>query len=550
MPLAVRDFSALDAELAQANLLETITRVQEDDPSLDLRRGVLHDLVAYYHAVLGTGQQQNVADYLTGRSVRVLALDPTAADAELVDDLLSNYFVTRRIGSAASGSLAITVRGDTTVTVPAGAVFVARGRNFTTRRPFSAIREAALVQQAGDRLLVSAGNGLFRFLIDVTAVEVGADGRLRRGELAVWTQPSPGYVASAAVEDFQGGEDEESNASLAVRLQEGLAARSWGSRVQMAAYLHAQEDFPAVTRSSIVGFGDPEQRRADRSLFPVYYGGRTDWYIRSSREIDRVPLVKAAVLIAKDGDGAIRQISLGRDDAPGAYEIQGIHAADLDPSAAGLEVTEDIRGFDLSPAASLTPDIVHAEDAVYSRYQTIVVRFRDPNPTTQSIGNTALYSLEAVGLPDLAPLQDLLGRRDFVDPGGDVLVRGPVPAFTQISFRVHRRANDADPDLDGLRRAVADAVNAIGFGERLYGSRLYEIIQGLLPAGMRADRLDMLARIRDIQGVSHYIRDSEALEVPDLAAATGISPRTVQLFASPADVGIEIVADLALEGSL
>src|SRR4051812_47599303 len=98
MTIALRDLAALDATLVEQNLAQTVARLQEADPALDMRRGVLHDLLVYYHAVLAAQYDSNLADYQAARSLLQIEADPTLSDPTLVDDVLSNFGLYRKGG--------------------------------------------------------------------------------------------------------------------------------------------------------------------------------------------------------------------------------------------------------------------------------------------------------------------------------------------------------------------------------------------------------------------------------------------------------------------
>ena len=54
MTIEITDLSALDPTDVQQNLDEIISRLQELNPTLDLRRGVFKDLLAGLHATLSS----------------------------------------------------------------------------------------------------------------------------------------------------------------------------------------------------------------------------------------------------------------------------------------------------------------------------------------------------------------------------------------------------------------------------------------------------------------------------------------------------------------
>ena len=85
MAITLRNFTDLDSAQVTQNLDEIAQRVQEDNPKLDMRFGVLHNIIAYYNSLLTTQRQANIDDYLHGRSLLDINADPSLADTDLVD---------------------------------------------------------------------------------------------------------------------------------------------------------------------------------------------------------------------------------------------------------------------------------------------------------------------------------------------------------------------------------------------------------------------------------------------------------------------------------
>ena len=129
------DLTALDVQQSQEFMTQL---VQEQNPNVDVRRGVLHDLLFYYSGVLATANQTNIDRYRKSNNLKSIEADPTLADTDVVDNLLSNYRLTRRVGTTASGTITVIVSSLSTVTIPNGATFVASGKTFATTSAFLA----------------------------------------------------------------------------------------------------------------------------------------------------------------------------------------------------------------------------------------------------------------------------------------------------------------------------------------------------------------------------------------------------------------------------
>jgi len=543
MTIAMQALDALDADLVSEQLAECVQRVQEDNPTLDLRRGVFAELLVYYHAVLSAQRQANINDYLRGRSLKALEEDPDldSVDGTLVDDVLSMFRLTRGQGSLAEGEVTVIVSDDVTVTVAEGSVWQGGGKRFVTPTVFTAKLEAAQVTADSDRLLKPTADGDWAFTITVVAEEEGSDSEIKKDTQVVPLVSPPNYVTSYAASDFTGGRSAETNSELLARLQEGVAAKTMSNRVNMQAMLREVETFSRIVHMSIIGLGNPEMVRDRHWIFPVSGGGRCDWLVRGQEQVIRQGIVKSAVLVDKGLDGrGVWQFSLGRDDAPGFYEVASVRPDDDGTFEGTFEILSDTRGLDVT-GSGFVPDVADAVEAAYSRYQTATVQFRDSETdvTDADPGTRRDYRVEVRTVPLIAEIQDHVNGHDVRSYGADCLVKAPVPCFTQLSFTVSKRSGDDDPDLEAMKTALCAEVNRVGFVGALYASQLHDVVHQFLSGDQAASAIDMFGRIRYPDGTTRYLRSTEALRVPDDAAG-GVTARTVQFFLSPEDVGISV----------
>jgi hypothetical protein len=536
------DLTTLDPTLVQSGLAEASTLTQELHPDLDLKRGPVYDLVTYPSAVLASAWRAALTNYLAARSLLDVQANPAVADTAAVDALLSNFRITRATATAASGSVAVVVSQPTTVTMPSGTTFTAGSQTFTTFTTITAKSEPEQVVGPGDRLLSPLPNGSYRFTVAVVATVAGAAGNVRKDTAFTPLSPPAAYVSAAAASDFTGGADAETNSDLLSRLLQGVAAVAPSNRTNMAAMLRAQPQFAGYVALSIVGYGDPEMLRDKHTLLPLATGGRVDWYVRTAGPAYRTGLTVTATLVSIGLDGyGVWQFALGRDDAPGFYEVRNIQPVTANPATTtgGYPLVSDTRTIDLSPGVYI-PDVKGLVEGAYSRYQAAVLRFRDTSaPASLSIGATAQYNVEAVGMPLIAGLQDFLSGRDVRSYGCDVLIRAPVPCFTAVAVVVNRRATDPDPDVAGLQSALAGVVNTGGFTGRLFAGALATAAAPYLK-GAAISSVDMLGRFRYPDGTEKYLRANDALVVPDVPGSC-VSARTVQFFLDPQDVIVSVV---------
>ena len=541
MAITPKALNALDAALVTTALNEITQRVQEDNPTVDAGRGVIYELLIYYHSVLATRQEMLINDYRRARSLLALEQDPDLADTDLVNDVLSNFRLDRKAGSFARGTITVILSNNITVTFGRGSVFQANGLQYVTTEVYTAKAEAAQVNAATDRLITPTADGKYSFTMEVQASVEGDAYNLDKGTLVVPVSPPPAYVTSYAITDFTLGTAAETNTELLNRLQEGIAAKALSNRVNMAAFLRSIEAYSRIIGMSIVGYGDAEMLRDKHSIFPVAYGGRVDWYIRSENLPTTKQLTLTATRLGENNDNApVWQLALTRDIAPGFYEVRAIRPKGTTVESGRLSVIADLRSYDMT-TTDFVPDVISAEEAAYSRYQTAVIKFRD---TTQdisaySIGATLEYDVDITYMPLIAEIQATVNSRDVRHYGADCLVKAAVPCFTQISFIIYKQANEATPDVDAIKLAVSNAVNAIGFVGRLYGSKVQDIVHGYLAANSSVGSIDLFGRIRYPDGSTRYIRDSEVIQIP-ADTAKMVSYRTTQFFCRPEDVFVNV----------
>lgn len=541
MAIEVEDLSTLDAAAVQQNVEELSARLLELNPNLDLKRGVLHDLLSYYHGTLSTAEQVSLNRYLNARSLRVIEQDPTLADDGVVDDILSNFRLTRKSGSAANGEVVIVVGASNTVVISAGAVFEANGKQFTADEVFTAKIEASQVVASGDRLLTAIGDGDYAFTINVTAIDEGPDFLIAKDTLMVPLVPPREFVTAYAASDFTDGLNEETNAELIERLQQGIAARAPSNRVNMNAMLRDIEAFSRVVRTSIIGYGDVEMLRDKHSILPLSLGGRADWYVRTQERLLHTALTKEATLISVDGDGVgTWQFGLGRDEVPGFYEVSLVRPAGSTNTAGTLEIVADVRSTDLT-GTGFIPDIVTAAEGAYSRYQTAVIKFKDDTVDDEAtaVGTKRNYDVEIRMLPQIGDIQDELSTLDLRSYGADILIKAPIPCFMKLGLVINRQNVTGSIDTDAIANALAAEVNNTRFLGRLFASQLHDVVQGFLDNDTSAGAIDMFGRIRRPDGTLLYVRDKEVLEVPE-EDGTMVSPRTVQFFLEPGNVAISV----------
>ncbi len=542
MGLKVQAISELDADVVEQAQAELSQLIQERHPEVELTRGVIHDIVAFFAGGISGGiNQTEINRVLESRSLLAIETNPLLADDTLVDHVLSNFLITRKTGTHASGDITIVVEGDATVVVSANVVYTANGLNFLVDAPITARPPGSTTSDPNDRVLQPRGDGSYEFSVPATAESVGDTYNVRAGTKFTPVVPPSRFVTAFGASDFTGGTATETNTELVARMEAGIPAQVTAGRLNIEALVKAQAVFSDVKHLSIVGYGDPEMERDQHWIFPVSGGGRIDIYCQTDALPATVTLRKEARLVEKLATSSVWQFTLDRNDVPGFYEVSAVRRLDDPTDVAGFEVTYDSRGwyFDTD---DWTPDIKYQREAAYTRYQTAIIRFVDTaTPVADlAVGDEVEYNVSVLTQPLIRELQTFLASDDHRHLASDILVKSAVPCYLSINCDIVKNANESAPDLDAIRTALADRVNNLNFPGVLYASQVTDVIHDYLSGSQAVGPVDMHGQIRRVDGTTAVIRDNQVLWLPD-SPSTLVTPRTTIFVLYPEDIGLNVV---------
>lgn len=546
MSIEVTALTELDTTRVALRRATISALLAEKVPELDLKRGVVHDILVHNQAILSEATAENIDRYNRARSLKDITADPTLADPDIVDGVLSNWGAVRLPGSRSTGTVTIVLSSAQLVTIALGAVFTVGDNQYTSNAAYTS-RISGTVG-VNDRELTPLSDGTYSFTIEVTAVGSGESYRLAKNTLLTPAILPSYFVKAYATEDFTGGRNEETNAELLERLRLGIAAKTLAGPTNIDALLRQHDSFAGVVSTSLVGMGDPEMLRDRHWIWPTAGGGRIDYYVRTQQRPQRIVLTKTATFVGVNAAGnGIWQIELTRDEAPGFYDVTQI-LLPRDSNVAGtFTISTDVRDTDLTTLDLdvATPDIVTAKEAAFSAYQTSVVRFIDDvTPTAPLTANqsTASYMVTLRYFPLIADLQLYLGGRDIRPGAADILVKAPVPCFVQLSFTIYKPATDntiTAAVLANIRNALAELVNTYGFTGRLAASVIAETVHKYIDNPASLGSIDMFGIIRRPDQTRKAIRSREMLVIPD-EPANMVSARTTAFILEPSDVAISV----------
>jgi len=544
MSLQISSLTELDTAKVDSMVATLSQLMAERHPEVELTRGVFHDLVIYFNGMLNAAIQENIDRVRQGNSLLDITTNPALADDTLVDQVLSNFNLTRNNGTPAVGSATVIFNSDVRTVISTAVRFATETGDvtFIPTSSFTILPTNVVSTMSNERTMIPVGDGTFAATITLQATTIGAAGNINRGTVLFPNGVVNNTASIYASSDFIKGKNASSNAEYLAKLPAGLAAKTIGSRQSYEAAILNEPAFANTASLSILGCGDPEQQRDQHSLFPVSGGGKVDIYAQTNGYAQETERLMSATYVGPTASGTRWQLIFGRDTAPGFYEVTRI-AAPSSTNVTGYSVTADTRNVNFTEL-DFVPDVLFLTESAYTRYQTAVIQFEDTDTspgTLVPLVTKKTYAVRTVGMPLIAELQDFLSSRDFRSRCTDVLVKAPVPCFTKIAFDIRKPASDPTPDVAAIQQAVSDAIAAVGFSGQLHASLISKVAHQYLSGQQALGSIDMFGRIRRPDGTLTYTRDNTTLFIPT-DYSRGISGRTTAFLTSPQDVAISVVA--------
>jgi hypothetical protein len=240
-------FLALSADPFDTDIEEFLkTRLRQELPTLSVQNGdAIVDIVIRPLQLLLESFKREIQIIRQGQSVR----NPTQMRLTDAEDLAANFFVSRKAGSRASGTVRIYFATPTFVSILATAQFSGGGLNFFPTTPQFFRPEVVAAQRSGllyyvDIAVIAEAPGeSYNVAANTISTVTGLESAVRVTNLA----------------PFSNGSDEETAAELLARTRNSLTERSLNTRRGIRARIFS--DFPSIRNLEVVGFGDPEMQR-------------------------------------------------------------------------------------------------------------------------------------------------------------------------------------------------------------------------------------------------------------------------------------------------
>jgi hypothetical protein len=535
--------AALDPNDIKANAEYLAVLLKEQYPSLDVSYGtVLYQTLLYPAAVLHTVNNTDLTTLDANLTLSDMQANPEAADTAAVDRLASNFLVTRRAATVASGRVTLILSSNDRVSLPTSMVLTsADGSQFNPAGDY--VGSLEVVDPLRDVLITETVNGNYSMTVNVVAVNAGT-AVVVKGTTFTTTPAIVSMISAYAESDFVAGQDAETNASVLARIGEGLSAKAVTSRASITALV--KDIVPETTDVSVIGFGDNEMVRDRGNIFQVSTGGKVDIYTRTA-EYPTIATyeINATVVDASQG---LMQINFYRSllDNNGTvvpwwfYGVRSILPVGS-TEIGSLQLVSDTRSRDLTLSQDVVPVFADAYGSNYTAYQTVAITFIDP----QAVGTTETtipYAVTIDSMPGINDLQSAVSSRQYRAPGGDFVVRAPMPCYVTAGLTVEYRADKiAAPDATILKTAISDAINQVDFSvPRLDGSVIVNAVNTVLasPDVLVRQPIDLRGWLRRPDGTTTMLYGANLI-VPDTYTQS-ISRRTTAFFSRPDDVSVAL----------
>ncbi len=519
--------------------VETLRTLWESsDSDVDTNFGVANSLILQPSALLAQCILDNINKWNTSTNLSLLSeSDADEADDELLERMMANFNLSREEGTYATGLLKITTERPIELIFPNNYIFTTtNGLKFYTTMSYNAVYDSNTIIRESIRVIEKLSDTSYIFSIPVTATEVGAKYNIEKGTILNTSSKIPSVTNIEAYNTFTGGVNKTSNSELLAKASNSTVAPLLNGKVNMQAAL-LQSSWN-INDSSVIGIGQKEMIRDSHSVFPISYGGRADWYIRTNYAPITETITKTCkcVKVAENSnDYVIWEIKFNKEDYTGlytAYNFKNNNLSSTLQQSDDVNFAYEIRDYDLTPFENETaPDVVKASEAAFSAYQTLTYHVKEYDQTSITLNEEKTIICDIRYMPNIDTLQTWASSPEQSIISGDILIKAPYICQTTISFSI--RCDDilAESKIQETRQAVIDKINSYAFKSSLPKSVLISCIQQLLGPSCYITDFNMIGSIlaitdNETKTQTITLTSKDALTVPNLEQFSQLSPNT------------------------
>lgn len=254
-------------------------------PALDLREGSgLDDAVIRPSATIVAMVTKGVEKHLLDNRVDGIT---DASDTETVDAILSNFFLTRKVGSKAQ----VVVRVKYSTRLPIDSVTISPSSYFSVDNLNKFIPKTTNYLNKGENLLLYTSVSEDYYYADILCESEteGDQFNIAGGsEFMFFSVSDPYFIGATCIYLTSESIVTETNTEFVARAPDAISTRNLINNISIPAKLN--ERFNFIKRIAVVGFGDYGQERDYReitmpvtgNIVPVHIGGYVDVYVDTS----------------------------------------------------------------------------------------------------------------------------------------------------------------------------------------------------------------------------------------------------------------------------
>ena len=532
MGIKLTSIDDLTSEQVESKREELIAFVQEKYPEIDISHGVFSTLVLELSAIFGAKFEEEMNRLKSARSMKAIEDDPTLADDDAVEHILSNYNVSRKSGAFASGSITLLFAKNISYIIPAGYSFICNGISFATQQSYTIYSTNSSVISSDSLILTPRKEGGYICNIDVMAEEAGSAGCIRKNSEFEIVTPMASLIKAYATDDFTGGADVETNSIMLNRFKAGLATPCWGNRYNVEALIRAETSH--IVDISVVGCGDIEMTRDQNTVFPVSLGGKTDIYIKTAPYSATKTLIRKAYLQNTDGNECVWSLNIPYDGFPGFWTVTSIY--NNEKEIQGEIISENNFSWLLG---------LESKDCFFTKYQARDIEFTTPKALDLTVGTVLEFEVSLSGCPYIDEIQNIVSKTALKPISSDVLVHAPIPCtvYTTVHLNYNSNAELSEDQQLEIQKTVAAFINNTGFNQTLLVSDLIPLIQNHLVSQQKIASIQLDGIILSPQLKYKRVSSNQYLQIPEIPSE-GITPRVTAYYTQPEFVSFDFNTEI------
>jgi len=430
MPTQIENFNFIDGvnitkdSLEQYGLLNpTISSISSfiDSNFSNLDHGPaagLYDLVIRPSSFVTAIVRSYIAEYEKNRSLSS-ALDGALTSNEIVDSILSNFFISRKSGNKTHGFIRITVEDSNSIyriptqatfTTSEGLVFINQQERYATSSPTSPDHT---------KIFSSAGSSYGYFIIEVEAQENGSEYNIPKNIQLAYSANDSGMISCIADQNFNGGLDDEDNKDMANRVSSSLSARGLFSQASIESYI--SNSVPWARYVQIQGISSLYMHRNIVPPFGTKTGCACDVYVSP----ENAPSITYYRAIASRVESNTFKLTISPDVFPGHIDIDEVAPKTHDVFVGSYTITKKERYIPQTTQIQ-RHKFTRPEDAIYTRYSATDVYFTVDDI---SVDDELLVEAAIYGQPGIEYVQDILDSEDVGVAMVDAVARIATPCL-------------------------------------------------------------------------------------------------------------------------